>query len=55
MSLSGAAVIASDWGPYKIIENGVDGFLAKTNGKVFQSWYKSLKKLIEDEKLRKSF
>lgn len=55
MSLSGAAVVASDWGPYKVIEHGVDGFLAKTNGKVFESWYKSLKRLIEDEKLRKSF
>ena len=41
--------IASDVGAFKIINDSVDGILAKNTS---DDWYKKLKKLIDDEELR---
>ena len=54
MSLSSVPVVASNWGPYELINNGVDGFKCATNGEVFQEWYRNLEKLVLDKNLRNS-
>lgn len=48
MTAIGAPVVASDLTPYKVIENGVTGFLAKTH----HDWIKYLSRLIESKELR---
>lgn len=48
MSLSGAAVVASAFGPYQCIQNGKDGLLAST----VNDWVKHIVTLTESMKLR---
>jgi len=48
MTLMEAAFVGSNFGPYRCIDHGEDGFLASTS----DEWFKCLSLLIEDEKLR---
>jgi len=43
-----AAFVGSDYGPYKHIDHGIDGMLARKE----KDWVISLSSLIESEKLR---
>jgi hypothetical protein len=53
-TMAGAATIAQRWpggedaGPYNVIRDGVDGFLARGR----QEWYDALKKLVKEPNLR---
>lgn len=49
MTRAGAAVIASDLGPYKELHNGVDALLVKNTT---EDWYNAIKKLVDKPKLR---
>jgi glycosyltransferase involved in cell wall biosynthesis len=46
----GAAFVASDVGPYKDLSNGVNALLVKNTS---EDWYKALKKLVNQPKLRR--
>lgn len=49
-SLCKVVTVASDYGAFKtVITDGIDGMLCKTS----EDWYEKIKKLINDEKLRK--
>lgn len=50
---AGVPCIASSVEPYKnTIKDGEDGLLVKSKGATFNSWYKKIKKMVEDRDLR---
>lgn len=51
MTRAGAVTVASDFGPYKGLKDGVNALLVKQNTP--EGWYKALKMLIERPALRK--